>query len=176
MGLFDKFQGLAAARRGSGHSASTRSASRSSGSSRRPGVVRGRRTILAGTNNYLGLAFDPDCIAAAQAALAAEGTGTTGSRMANGSYANHRRLEAELAAFYGMRDAIVFSTGYQANLGMLSATRGPERRGACSTRIATRASTTAAASPARKSSGFATTTPTTSRSACAGSARAPRTR
>ena len=46
--------------------------------------------------------------------------------MANGSYASHRRLEQELAAFYGMRDAIVFSTGYQANLGMLAGLTGPK--------------------------------------------------
>ena len=126
MGLFDKFQGLAAARRelvALGIDPFGVEIERII--SPTEGVIHGRRTILAGTNNYLGLTFDPDCIAAAQAALAAEGTGTTGSRMANGSYANHRRLEAELAAFYGMRDAIVFSTGYQANLGMLSALAGP---------------------------------------------------
>lgn len=89
------------------------------------GIIGGRPTILAGTNNYLGLTFHPDCIAAACAALSSEGTGTTGSRMANGSYAEHRKLEHELAAFYGKRDTIVFSTGYQANLGMLSTLAGP---------------------------------------------------
>ena len=88
------------------------------------GVIHGRRTILAGTNNYLGLTFNPECIAAAHRALDAEGTGTTGSRMANGSYSGHRRLEEELAAFYGVRDAIVFSTGYQANLGTLAGLTG----------------------------------------------------
>ena len=49
-------------------------------------IVNGRTTIMAGTNNYLGLTFDADCIAAGQAALAETGTGTTGSRMANGTY------------------------------------------------------------------------------------------
>jgi len=88
------------------------------------GLIHGRRTILAGTNNYLGLTFDPGTIAAAREALEAAGTGTTGSRMANGSYAGHRELEVDLAAFYGKRDAIVFSTGYQANLGMISALVG----------------------------------------------------
>ena len=88
-------------------------------------VVRGRTTILAGSNNYLGLTFDDDCVAAGVSALNNEGTGTTGSRMANGSYAGHLALEAELAAFYGVAHAIVFSTGYQANLGMLSALAGP---------------------------------------------------
>jgi 8-amino-7-oxononanoate synthase len=89
------------------------------------GMIDGRPTILAGTNNYLGLTFDADCIAAARGALETEGTGTTGSRMANGSYAGHRELELDLARFYGKRDAIVFSTGYQANLGMISALAGP---------------------------------------------------
>lgn len=89
------------------------------------GVIRGRPTILAGTNNYLGLTFDPDCIAAAVAAVESAGTGTTGSRMANGNYAGHRALEHELAEFYGKRGCIVFSTGYQANLGMISALAGP---------------------------------------------------
>jgi 8-amino-7-oxononanoate synthase len=89
------------------------------------GLIEGRKTILAGTNNYLGMTFDPDCIAAARSALESSGTGTTGSRMANGSYASHRELELDLARFYGKRDAIVFSTGYQANLGMISALAGP---------------------------------------------------
>ena len=125
MGLFDKFQGLSAARRELGTlGIDPFGVEIEKILSPTEGIIHGRRTVLAGTNNYLGLTFDPDCVAAAQAALDAEGTGTTGSRMANGSYANHRKLEAELAAFYGMRDAIVFSTGYQANLGMLSALAG----------------------------------------------------
>jgi len=88
------------------------------------GVVEGRTTILAGTNNYLGLTFDPGCIAAGVAAMQAEGTGTTGSRMANGSYAAHGALEADLADFYGCKNAMVFSTGYAANLGVLTAVLG----------------------------------------------------
>lgn len=88
------------------------------------GVVAGRKTILAGTNNYLGLTFDPACIAAGVAALKTQGTGTTGSRMANGSYASHGALEAELADFYQCPNAMVFSTGYAANLGVLSALLG----------------------------------------------------
>ena len=55
--------------------------------------VGGRTTILAGTNNYLGLTFDAECRAAAIAAIEASGTGTTGSRMASGNYAGHRELE-----------------------------------------------------------------------------------
>ncbi|MDZ7754578.1 MAG: aminotransferase class I/II-fold pyridoxal phosphate-dependent enzyme [Gammaproteobacteria bacterium] len=87
--------------------------------------IQGRRVILAGTNNYLGITFDDACIAAAREALERDGTGTTGSRMANGSYTGHKALELELAAFYEMRSAIVFSTGYQANLGMISGLAGP---------------------------------------------------
>jgi 8-amino-7-oxononanoate synthase len=87
-------------------------------------VVEGRKTILAGTNNYLGLTFDPECIAAGVAALKSQGTGTTGSRMANGSYASHAALEAELADFFGVPNALVFSTGYAANLGVLTALLG----------------------------------------------------
>ncbi len=92
------------------------------------GIIHGQHTILAGTNNYLGLTFDPECIAATRKALEQEGTGTTGSRMANGSYSGHRMLERELANFYGKRDGIVFSTGYLANIGMLSALAGPDDR------------------------------------------------
>lgn len=89
------------------------------------GVVEGRETILAGTNNYLGLTFDRDCIDAGVMAIKTQGTGTTGSRMANGSYAAHGALEAELADFYQCKNAMVFSTGYGANLGVLTALLGP---------------------------------------------------
>lgn len=89
------------------------------------GLVAGRRVILGGTNNYLGLTFDAECIEAGAAALRSEGTGTTGSRMANGSYAGHLALEHELADFYGWSEAIVFSTGYLANLGMIGALAAP---------------------------------------------------
>ena len=90
------------------------------------GIVHGRPVILAGTNNYLGLTFDAEGIAAGRAALSRAGTGTTGSRMANGTYAGHRALEAELADFYGVPHAVVFSTGYAANLGSLAALLGPD--------------------------------------------------
>lgn len=85
----------------------------------------GRRVILAGTNNYLGLTFDPQCIEAARATLIREGTGTTGSRMANGTFAGHRDLEKEMAEFYGCSNAIVFSTGFVTNLGVISTLAGP---------------------------------------------------
>jgi 8-amino-7-oxononanoate synthase len=87
--------------------------------------IDGRPIIMAGTNNYLGLTFLPEAIAAGQAALAASGTGTTGSRMANGTYADHLVLEAELADFFDLPHAMVFSTGYAANLGALAALLAP---------------------------------------------------
>lgn len=90
------------------------------------GRIGDHQVILAGTNNYLGLTFDADAIAAAQAALANQGTGTTGSRMANGSYGAHVALEDELAAFFQRPSAIVFSTGYVANLGVISTLATPK--------------------------------------------------
>jgi 8-amino-7-oxononanoate synthase len=88
-------------------------------------IVNGRPMILAGTNNYLGLTLDTQCIEAAVGALREEGTGTTGSRMANGSYSGHVALEKELADFYGRRWCVVFSTGYLANLGLIATLTGP---------------------------------------------------
>lgn len=88
-------------------------------------IVSGHRVILAGTNNYLGLTFDPECIAAAKQALDRLGTGTTGSRMANGTFIDHVELEQELAQFFDRRHSIVFSTGYAATMGMGSTLAGP---------------------------------------------------
>ncbi len=127
MGIFDKFQALAATRRdleALGIDPFNVQIDRII--SPTEGIILGKPTILAGTNNYLGLTFDPEGIAAARTALENEGTGTTGSRMANGSYSGHRMLERELAAYYEKREAIVFSTGYQANLGMIAALAGPD--------------------------------------------------
>jgi 8-amino-7-oxononanoate synthase len=87
--------------------------------------INGRDTILAGTNNYLGLTFDRDCMAAAVTAIRDHGTGTTGSRIANGTYDIHRELEGEIARFLKRRSAMIFPTGYQANLGMLVGLAGP---------------------------------------------------
>ena len=87
-------------------------------------VFEGKPVLLLGTNNYLGFTFDEACIEAGRAALAEAGTGTTGSRVANGTYAGHTALEARIAEFYGRRSAMVFSTGYQANLGMIAALAG----------------------------------------------------
>lgn len=84
------------------------------------GVLDGRKVILLGTNNYLGLTFDPDCIEASAEAVRKWGTGTTGSRFANGTFAGHAALEQALAKFYNRKHAMVFTTGYQANLGGIS--------------------------------------------------------
>src|SRR5690606_22830097 len=84
-----------------------------------------KRILLLGTNNYLGLSFSPECRKAAHEAIDQEGTGTTGSRMANGNYSGHRALEMEFADFYQCRSCIVFTTGYQANLGTISGLIGP---------------------------------------------------
>ena len=83
-----------------------------------------RRVLFLGTNNYLGLTFAPQCLEAAHKAIDSEGTGTTGSRMANGSYSGHRALEREFAEFYRCHSCIVFTTGYQANLATISGLAG----------------------------------------------------
>ncbi|MEM7523725.1 MAG: aminotransferase class I/II-fold pyridoxal phosphate-dependent enzyme [Pseudomonadota bacterium] len=83
--------------------------------------LEGRRTILLGTNNYLGMTFDDACVDAAKAAIDQFGTGTTGSRIANGTNELHKSLERRVADFYGKKTAVVFSTGYAANLGSISA-------------------------------------------------------
>jgi 8-amino-7-oxononanoate synthase len=83
-----------------------------------------RRILFLGTNNYLGLTFAPECLEAAHKAIDSEGTGTTGSRMANGSYSGHRLLEREFAEFYRCHSCIVFTTGYQANLATISGLAG----------------------------------------------------
>ncbi|HFC04635.1 MAG TPA: aminotransferase class I/II-fold pyridoxal phosphate-dependent enzyme, partial [Rhizobiales bacterium] len=90
------------------------------------GVINGRETILAGTNNYMGVTFDEACIAAGKKALDDFGTGTTGSRIAKGTFGLHKELEAELAKFLGLEHCIVFSTGYAANLGMIAGVAGPK--------------------------------------------------
>lgn len=87
-------------------------------------ICNGRDTILLGTYNYMGMTFDPDVVAAGQQAFADFGSGTTGSRVLNGTYQGHRECEDALREFYGMDHAMVFSTGYQANLGIISTLAG----------------------------------------------------
>jgi len=126
MTIFDKFQQLAAARqelkRNCHNFFNIVMEEIISGTE---AVVNGRPVILAGSNNYLGLSFDSGCIEAACEAARKEGTGTTGSRMANGTFSGHVALEQELAEFFSRQGAIVFSTGYIANLAMLSTLVGP---------------------------------------------------
>ncbi|MBU1606840.1 MAG: aminotransferase class I/II-fold pyridoxal phosphate-dependent enzyme, partial [Alphaproteobacteria bacterium] len=87
-------------------------------------ICNGRETILLGTYNYMGMTFDPDVIEAGKQALADFGAGTTGSRVLNGTYQGHRECEDALREFYAMDHAMVFSTGYQANLGIISTIAG----------------------------------------------------
>ena len=89
-------------------------------------ICSGRRTILLGTYNYMGMTFDPDVIAAGKQAFDEYGSGTTGSRVFNGTYSPHKDCEAALKEFYGMDHAMVFSTGYQANLGIISTIAGKD--------------------------------------------------
>ena len=83
-------------------------------------VIEGKHRIMMGSNNYLGLTHHPEVLAAAKAALERYGSGCTGSRFLNGTLDLHEQLEAELAEFFGKEACLVFSTGYQANLGVIS--------------------------------------------------------
>ena len=87
-------------------------------------ICNGRETILLGTYNYMGMTFDEDVIAAGKDALDKFGAGTTGSRVLNGTYRGHKECEEALKEFYAMDHAMVFSTGYQANLGIISTIAG----------------------------------------------------
>jgi len=82
-------------------------------------MIEGKRLIMVGSNNYLGLTHHPKVLEAAEAASRRYGTGCTGSRFLNGTLDLHEKLEADLAAFTGYEDALVFSTGYQTNLGII---------------------------------------------------------
>src|SRR3954468_5873198 len=81
--------------------------------------MEGRETIMLGSNNYLGLTGGPRVKAAAHDALEKYGTGLTGSRFLNGTTPLHAELEREIAEWMGTDDALVFTTGYQANVGCL---------------------------------------------------------
>lgn len=85
------------------------------------GLIEGRETLLFGTNNYLGLSQSEAARDAAIETVREMGIGTTGSRIANGTFSLHDRLERELAKVFQRRHAMIFSTGYQANLGTISA-------------------------------------------------------
>jgi 8-amino-7-oxononanoate synthase len=88
--------------------------------------MEGERRIMLGSNNYLGLTADPRVIEAAHDAIRRYGTGVTGSRLLNGTLDIHLELEAELAGWMQTEDAIVYTTGHQANLGAIGTILGPE--------------------------------------------------
>ena len=83
-------------------------------------VIEGKERIMMGSNNYLGLTHHPEVLASARAALERYGSGCTGSRFLNGTLDLHEQLEEELAEFFAKEACLVFSTGYQANLGVIS--------------------------------------------------------
>jgi glycine C-acetyltransferase/8-amino-7-oxononanoate synthase len=87
-------------------------------------IINGKPTILLGTYNYMGMTFDQDVVDAGKKALDDFGSGTTGSRVLNGTYSPHKDVEDALKEFYGTSSAMVFSTGYQANLGIISTLAG----------------------------------------------------
>ena len=83
-------------------------------------VIDGHRKIMLGSNNYLGLTHDPRVMAKAEEAARLYGSGCTGSRFLNGTLDLHEKLEAELAEYVGKEAALVFSTGFQTNLGVIA--------------------------------------------------------
>ncbi len=83
-------------------------------------VIEGKKRIMLGSNNYLGLTHHPKVLEAATRALHIYGSGCTGSRFLNGTLDLHLQLEDSLSRFLGKDDCIVFSTGYNANLGLIS--------------------------------------------------------
>jgi 8-amino-7-oxononanoate synthase len=87
-------------------------------------VINGKKVLMFGSNSYLGLTNHPKIIEAAQKATAKYGTGCAGSRFLNGTLDIHEELEAKLAAYVGKEGAVLFSTGFQANLGALSCLTG----------------------------------------------------
>ena len=87
-------------------------------------IMEGKRRIMLGSNNYLGLTTDPEIIAAAHKALDEYGTGCSGSRLLNGTLILHQQFEKEMAEFLHKEDVVTFSTGFQSNLGIISAIVG----------------------------------------------------
>ena len=87
-------------------------------------MMEGKRRIMLGSNNYLGLTVNEDVINAGVQAMLQYGTGCSGSRFLNGTLDLHNKLERELADFLGTEDCVTFSTGFQSNLGIISAICG----------------------------------------------------
>jgi 8-amino-7-oxononanoate synthase len=98
------------------------------GSNDTEAFVKGERKIMIGSNNYLGLTHHPCIVEAAQAAIMKYGSGCTGSRFLNGNTVLHDELESRLAAFMGVEAALVFSTGFQTNLGVIGTLVGRNDR------------------------------------------------
>jgi 8-amino-7-oxononanoate synthase len=88
-------------------------------------VINGKKFIMFGSNNYLGLANDPRMKKAAIEAIEKFGTGVAGSRFLNGNTVLHEELERKLARFKGRERALIYATGYQMNVGVVSALAGP---------------------------------------------------
>ena len=130
-------------------------------------VMEGKRRIMLGSNNYLGLTTEPSIIEAGIKALEQYGTGCSGSRFLNGTLSMHLELERELADFVHTDEAITFSTGFQSNLGIISATMW------YATVRTTPASTTAASSATAPWCAISTTTWPISKRPCR---RSPRQR
>ncbi|KAA6328669.1 8-amino-7-oxononanoate synthase [termite gut metagenome] len=89
-------------------------------------IMSGKKVLMFGSNSYLGLTNHPKVIEAAVEATRKYGTGCAGSRFLNGTLDLHLELEKELAAFVGKEDAIIYSTGFQVNLGVVSCVTGRE--------------------------------------------------
>ena len=87
-------------------------------------IMEGKRRIMLGSNNYLGLTVNPEIIAAGVKALQEYGTGCSGSRLLNGTLVLHQKFEREMAAFLGKGDVCTFPSGFQSNLGCISAIVG----------------------------------------------------
>lgn len=87
-------------------------------------VMEGRHVVMIGSNNYLGLTSHKDVVKASLNATKKYGSGVSGSRFLNGTLNLHVELEKELAAFVGMEDATIFASGFQSNLGIISAIAG----------------------------------------------------
>lgn len=88
--------------------------------------VRGSQCVLLGSNSYIGLSTHPDVTAASIGATQEFGVGTTGSRLLNGTYSLHVALERQIADWLGHDDALVFTTGYQTNVGTIQGLLGPD--------------------------------------------------
>jgi 8-amino-7-oxononanoate synthase len=89
-------------------------------------TIRGHKLVMLGSNNYLGLTHDPRVLSAAEKAARRYGSGCTGSRFLNGNLDLHEKLEASLARLVGKEKALVFSTGFHVNLGVISSLIGRE--------------------------------------------------